>query len=261
MDPFTHKDERFSHATVAALIEAVATVYSHGELDVLFIHLGCEGVDEFEDGAKGNKLQRVSRVASALRRRDDPGSDLLELAKQLIEDRFNGDVEGMDGEIRPPLRKVIASLRADGFEVVDGRLVRTTPEPAPMAEQLSLLESELDARGLEVSSRHYRQAVDNHRNGNLEASNGQLRSFLENLLIETAQQTTGKRITDPKGAVDRLRNAGFLDGDEASLLKGLAGISNKRGAHHGLTDEEEALFRLHFSTAAARYLLAVVPPP
>ena len=62
---------------------------------------------------------------------------------------------------------------------------------------------------------------------------------------------------DPKGTVDRLVNAATLDGDEAQLLRGLLGLSNRRGAHHGLTDEQEALFRLHFSTAAARYLLAV----
>ena len=74
-------------------------------------------------------------------------------------------------------------------------------------------------------------------------------------------ETTGKRPNDAKAAADQLRISGAIDGDESRLVSGLAGISSTRGAHAGLTDPDEARFRLHLTTAAARYLLGRVPPP
>jgi hypothetical protein len=252
-------DLRFSGATAAALIDVVADVYTHGELDVVFIGLDAEGQDLFENGERGNKLQRVSNVVTYLRHSPRKKSEpcMLDLVKELLEERVGEHVYTADGSVHPRYEKLIASLRADGFEFKDGMVVRSTPDPAAMAPEMSALEQDLDNRGFTIALKHYRQAIDSHRSENLEASNGQLRSFLENLLIEVCTEETGKIAKDPKGAVDRLVNAAAIDGDEAQLLKGLLGLSNKRGAHHGLTDEEEALFRLHFSTAAARYLLAV----
>lgn len=251
-------DSRFSGATAAALIEIVAN-FSHGELDVIFIGLGAEGQDLLENGERGNKLQRVSNVVTYLRHtpRKKTEPSLLDLVKEVLEERLGEYIYAADGSVHPRYEKLIASLRADGFELKDGMVVRSTPDPAAMAPEMSALEQDLDDRGFTIALKHYRQSIDNHRSENLEASNGQLRSFLENLLIEVCAEETGKTTKDPKGAVDRLLNATTIDGDEAQLLKGLIGVSNKRGAHHGLTDEEEALFRLHFSTAAARYLLAI----
>ena len=76
------------------------------------------------------------------------------------------------------------------------------------------------------------------------------------LLLEVCARTTGRQARGSAGAVDILRDGEILDGSEAQLLKGLVGVSNDRGAHQGLTDGEETLFRLHFTTAAFRYLLA-----
>jgi hypothetical protein len=259
MAPRGSNQERFSNPTAAALIEVVAEVYSHSELDVLFIRLGAEGQDLFENGEQGNRLKRTSNVVTYLRygKRDISEPDLLDLIKELLEERLGDHVFTNDGDIQPAYQRLIGSLRADGFEFSAGRIVSTTPEPASMARELTRLEEDLKEQNLEVALRHYRQAIENHRDDNLEASNGQLRSFLESLLIALAKEETSKSSKDPKGAIDRLFNAKVIDGDEAQLLRGLVGLSNKRGAHHGLTDEEEALFRLHFSTAAARYLLAI----
>lgn len=255
-------DGRFSGPTLAALIEIVAGAHSHAELDVLFLRLECQDCDlSDEGGVPPNKLGRVNNVVSTLKRRGpQPGADLLELLRVVIEERFRARIDSHPGdEVPEPLRGLISALRIDGFDLVDGRLVPTTPEPAPMAEELSLLEAALKRRGFDVALQHYRQAVDSYRTGNLEASNGQLRSFLENLVTEICTRATQQRARDPKGATDKLRNAGLIDGDEANLLKGLLGMSNQRGAHAGLTDEEEGLFRLHTSTAVARWLLARVP--
>jgi hypothetical protein len=125
-----------------------------------------------------------------------------------------------------------------------------------LGPEVSVLESQLASRGLTVALTHYRQAVDCFVDSRLEASNGQLRSFLESLVTQLYSQRAGNSIRDPRGAIDGLRNRHELDGDEAKLLAGLIGLSNERGAHPGLTDRDEALFRLHMTTASARYLLA-----
>lgn len=252
-------DKRFSSATAAAVVEIVADAYSHGELDVLCMRLDAEGQDLPPNGERGNKLQRVTNLVRYLRSkpRKNSGPDMLDLLKDLLEDRLGDHVFTVGGEAHPRFQRLITSLRADGFEFKDGMVVKSTPDPASMATEMSALEQDLNDRGFDIARKHYRQAIDSHRSENLEASNGQLRSFLENLLIELANEETGKLSKDPRGAIDRLLNFDVIDGDEAQLLKGLVGISNQRGAHHGLTDDEEALFRLHFSTAAARYLLAV----
>ena len=70
-----------------------------------------------------------------------------------------------------------------------------------MTAEVSLLESRLRERQLAVAARHYRQAVDSFTDGRLEASNGQLRSCLENTLIELCSRH-GKRTSDPKGAAE-----------------------------------------------------------
>jgi hypothetical protein len=154
-----------SGRTRGALIEVTADVYTHDELDVLFLRLGLEDDYQLNKVEGRTKLRRVHRA--------------------------------------------VELLEADG-RTVDGRL---------------------------------------------EASNGQLRSALEGFLLELCHRVTGQYAADPKGAVERLRQRGALDGDEARLLTGLVGISNARGAHQGITDREEALFRLHLTSAAARYLL------
>lgn len=249
----------FSDRTAAALVECVARSYTHSELDILFLRLGCEGEDDNEAGETGNKLDRVGRVVATLRGRDD-GGGVLELLREFLEIRLEGAIFDYRGNVVAWLSRLVESLRTDGLEIMDGRLVATTPEPASLSPQLSLLEQELAGRGLDVALAHFRQAVDSFVDSRLEASNGQLRSFLEALLVGLCEQVTGRQ-TQTRGAVKVLRGAGHLDSDETKLFGGLAGVSNTRGAHRGLTDREEALFRLHFTTAAARYLLARIPPP
>jgi len=42
------------------------------------------------------------------------------------------------------------------------------------------------------------------------------------------------------------------------MIKGLVGISNTNGPHPGLSNADEALFRLHVVVATVRWLLAVI---
>lgn len=246
---------KLSGRTRAELIEAAAEGYSHDGLDVLFLRLGLEGDLQLDHVGGRTKLKRVQRAVTLLENEERT----IDLVRELIEVKFASGA-GIYFSPGPPSR-LVESLRLDGIEVIDGRLVVATPEPASVAHEMSIIEERLEESGFSTALAHYQQAVDSFVDGRLEASNGQLRSALEALLREMYLRATGQDVADPRGAIDRLRSANYLDGDEAKLLQGLVGISNANGAHAGLSHSEEALFRLHFTTAAIRYLLVRVDLP
>lgn len=251
---------KLSNPTAAALIDVVAGAYSHSELDTLFLRLDCADVGPTRNSSSPtqgpNKMDRVRPVVDELRARDDE-PDIISLVRELIEEHYGGHVFDYHGNVVSRLERFVRGLEVDGYTITaDGELVATTPDPAALGPEISLLERELDDRGLGVARAHYRQAVVSFVDGRLEASNGQLRSFIEDFVLTLCEQILGARPGNARGAADRLRNHGDLDGDEAGLVSSLVGMSNERGAHAGLTDRDEALFRLHMTTAAARYLLA-----
>jgi len=243
----------FSDRTLAVVIEVTESAYTHDQLDVLFLRLGLAGESDIDQATGRTKLRRVKRAVDLLEA-DDRAIDLV---KELVE-KFYRSSGAAWGQSPPVPERLADALRLDGFEVVEDRLVATTPEPASLGPEISALEARLQDRGFTVAASHYEQAVASYVDGRREASNGQLRSFLESLLIDLCVQATGGAPSSARGAIDRLRNSGCIDGSEADILKGVVGVSNDRGAHAGLSDDEEALFRLHFATSAARYILARV---
>ena len=101
--------------------------------------------------------------------------------------------------------------------------------------------------------------VDNFTDANFEACNGQLRSFLEDLTIGVARRRGQQQQAKPLAALDHLQRAGVLDREEWNVFRALWSAAQDNGPHAGLTDAEEARFRLHTATAAGRYLLKKVP--
>jgi hypothetical protein len=132
------------------------------------------------------------------------------------------------------------------------QLVPSDPGAAPLAPELTALEQELNQLGLNVAATHYRQAVDNCADGNFEACNGQLRSFLEDLIKGAAQRRGQQQEAGPDAALQHLRNAGVLDSEEWAIFRALWHGTQDNGPHAGLTDAEEARFRMHSATAAGR---------
>jgi hypothetical protein len=150
---------------------------------------------------------------------------------------------------------LLQSLRIDGFEWHDGKLVPTTPQPAALAEELSQLERDMQDFMLNVAAEHYRQAHESFTASNWEAANGQIRPFMESLLIELGKRETSKVRLDPSAALQDLRDQGFIDMPEWQMIRGFWQGIQDNGPHQGLSYEHEALFRLHVATAIARYLI------
>jgi hypothetical protein len=187
---------------------------------------------------------------------EDARKILLEIAERVLRARAEWELTGSSDTVT----LLLTGLEIDGLAFTGGRLLPTTPSPAVLAPQLSALERQLDARGLAVALAHFQQAHDSFARGNHEASNGQVRPFVENLAIELCREQSGTEFDNAPAALQHLRQAGRFDDAEWNMCRGFWDGIQDNGPHHGLTTDQEALFRLHTATALARYLLWRLPP-
>lgn len=182
-----------------------------------------------------------------------PGSLLFQLKDALLADGYDlqweettKEVEGLFG----------------GTEIEKGQVVyHIRPTEAPgteMAEEITALEAQLTAAGLDVALNHYKQAVDNLTHHNYEASNASLRPMLEDVLLRVADKYgyTGT----PKGGaavnwmVDQ-KKVLPVELNWPRLLQGAWDISHPEGAHPGRSSADEARFRMLIITSIVRRLL------
>jgi hypothetical protein len=158
---------------------------------------------------------------------------------------------------------VVEAVRSAGFDLlpVNGKM-RLLPldEPAsPLSRAVTALEVDLDQLGLTTAVTHYRQAIDSLVDGRAEAANGQMRSMLEEVIIQVAVANGYTRTRQGEGgkAITHLVNMPSLlplnDGGE--YIRGLWNITHTNGPHPGTSPAGEAHFRVQAMTSAARYLI------
>lgn len=103
-------DERFSSPTVAALIEVVADVYTHKELNLLFRRLDVDYAEAREERRSLNKIERVEAAVDRLKSRGPAhGQDLLELVRSLIEECWQGEVREALREVRLAVTRLMTA--------------------------------------------------------------------------------------------------------------------------------------------------------
>ncbi|MCX5772037.1 MAG: hypothetical protein NTZ09_17440, partial [Candidatus Hydrogenedentes bacterium] len=190
---------RFSRKTLANLARVMEI--GHTELNALFFEHGIEDAH-----VTGNQRDKALAFLSAVEARKVPSEAdeiVLEVTERLLSLRSEY-VRQHD----PGIRRLLASLNLDGLDYRDGHLVPTTPEPATLGPQISALEIDLANAGLTTAGEHYRQASDNFVDGNWEACNGQLRSFLEDLLIVACERLSGGVFKNTSSALQHLRDRG-----------------------------------------------------
>ncbi|NQT56300.1 MAG: hypothetical protein HQ551_08745 [Desulfobacteraceae bacterium] len=239
---------RFSRRTLASLARVISEYNTHSDLDALAYEFGKE------DSAVGStKVARCVSFIKALEsecedeRDDHKIVDVIEKTLSLL-NQWHFENSGM-------VSGLLASLQVDGFHFSDGVIRPTTPEPASLDPILSQLEKDLLSLELKIASRHYSQACENLVSGNFEATNGQIRSFLENLFITLCEKGSGKKMNDAGSALQHLRQISKIDASEWNTFRGFWDSCQSNGPHHGLSSNEEAIYRLHVATAIARYLL------
>lgn len=111
---------------------------------------------------------------------------------------------------------------------------------------------------------HLDQAIDAHTRGDWAAANSQIRSFMESLLNEVAQNLRPAEATGLSSENKRalLANINFLSKDRnewtqdgKNYLNGLFKMLHTDGSHPGLSNEDHSTFRLHVGLVTGRMLL------
>jgi hypothetical protein len=237
----------FQRRTLAALGRLMPEALSGADLDALFYEFELENRDP-----RGNKLTRSIAFLQGIEVQYPEGeADRIvdEITLRILSLPF------LMVKAREDYEALIYNLRLEGFEFVDGRLRPTTTVPAALAPEISVLENDLNQYGMTTAVVHYTQAVDNFTAGNWEACNGQIRSFMEDLLVTIGERLTRTARTEPLASLQDLQNGNYLDHAEFNQFRSFWSGIQDNGPHHGLSSEQEALFRLHVATSIARYLI------
>lgn len=239
----------FSRRTLAALARFMGTTQTHSDLNSLFYEYELETTD-----STGNKQDRSLNFVRGLEQKfqADEGDPIIRKVTEMILNKTSTFSSIIDNH---EYQALISTMRLDGFEFAEGRLRPTTPAPAALGPEISVLENDLNQQGMTTASAHYTQAVENFTLGNWEACNGQIRSFVEDFFIGINKSLTGTTRTNAIASLQDLQSNNYLDQDEFHQFKSFWSGIQDRGPHRGLSDEQEALFRLHVSTSIARYLI------
>ena len=78
----------------------------------------------------------------------------------------------------------------------------------------------------------------------------------EALVPLACESASGKSRAEVQAAAQMLQSKGLLVEGEFNVLRGLWELLQSRGPHPGLSDEEEARYRMMMVTAEARFLMA-----
>lgn len=245
---------RFSKRTLSLLTQLIQhTFLTHNDIDLLIQEFYLQ--DAVQAHNVNGKAQHFIKQLEELIQQGLRGEDaIIDLIEILI---TRPQLQGCLLYVERTYERFCNSLIVDGFEITDeNRLLPTSPGPASIAPQLSKLEENLDQVGLSVALAHYQQAYKNFTDGQYEACNGQIRSFVENLIPEICKKITGKEfLYNPPGALQNLQQNSKIDRYEEGIFKNFWSHIQDGGPHQGLTTESDALYRLHMSTAIARYLM------
>ncbi|MCT1389839.1 hypothetical protein M4D76_16205 [Peribacillus frigoritolerans] len=221
-----------------------------------------------ENIAVGNsKQERINNLTLYFSKKtDDPKAvdTAFELIKELIdkevsflhERQLYDEYDVKSFEDTYPL--ISRLLQQDGLSIIDDELKYHVPKMVNIPSSQEEIFVLLDKYKFSTPSGHLRQAMDGHANGKWASANGQLRTYVEGLFDEMAEQIYGEakvkgmssherkielsKTTPPIFDVslnewDTAKGKGFINGFWKRLCP--------EGPHPGLSDLEDATFRLH----------------
>lgn len=277
----------FHTFTLAAAIEVLEGEYdTHDRLDTLIFGWGC--FDYVGGSTIKRKLLDLARAAEKLNITARTSSGDVPLQRAMVEEAVKVPERHRDAAA---WLKLTAGLRFDGFEIVNDRIPNPTGRKSmfdarpPEIEVLTLrkmlpedtpgldfreAESEvvtlLKKHSFTVAQGHLEQATSAFQRGDWAAANSQLRSFFEDYLNQMAiglgytgpDETTLKRAYLGKADPPFLL-ASYNEWNEnvqkPQYIQGLWSRMHPQGSHPGLSEEEDATFRLQIMLVTARLFL------
>ena len=273
----------FNRMTVVAAAEVISGFQSHSGMEVLEVQWGIVG--------RCSASSKSARVADWARIACEENIEVLtevgqvHLSRALVEIAISAPEHQQRSAA---WKKLVAGLRFDGFEIrttqveIDSgeywqnggtetsvELVRMLPSDVPeldFREAESEILSLLDRHRFAVTKGHLTQALSAFGRGEWSSANGELRNFYESYLNEIATSLGYTGSDDSKAKRDYLGNLQppFLLADynewnpnhqKPQFVQGLMSRMHPHGAHPGLSEENDATFRLQISLVTARLFL------
>lgn len=164
------------------------------------------------------------------------------------------------------LEKETATDWMDNESVAVKGVVASFPEFAELPASSNEVDALLAKHSFTVASRHLSSAKENITQADWEAANSQCRTFLEAITdgiaeklypVEAAQKSSGlqkRQLLSAKGFLSKDKHE-FSDGGKQAYLPGLAKLLHPDGAHPGVSNQDDAMFRLQSVVVTARWLL------
>ncbi len=274
----------FNRMTVVAAAEVIADFNSHSDMEVLEVQWGITG--QCNGSSKAARVASLANIAIQEQIEVMTEDGLASLTRALVEAAIGAPEHKRAGQ---SWKKLLAGLRFDGFEFVETeseiesdflwqsertemslKLVRMLPSDVPeldfreAKDEISLL---MDQHGFIVAKGHLRQAISAFSRGEWSSANGEFRNFFESYLNEVADRLGYAGNADSKAKRDFLGSGlepPFLIADynewhaknqKPQYIQGLMSRMHPHGGHPGLSEEEDATFRLQITLITARLLL------
>lgn len=274
----------FNRMTVVSAAEVVSASYSHADMGVMEVQWGIDG--RCSSSSKSARVASWARIACDEELAVMTENGLVPLARALVETAVVAPSQFRESAA---WRKFVAGLRFDGFEVVEtemsvapdfawqqeevqkvATLVRMLPNDIP---GLNFREAEtevvalLDRNGFAVAKGHLSRALSAFQRSEWSSANGELRNFFESYLNEIAVGLGYTGNGDSKAKRDFLGadvqppflfadyNEWNTNNQKPQYVQGLVSRMHPHGGHPGLSEEEDATFRLQIMLITARLFL------
>lgn len=276
--------KRFNRMTITAAAEIISSFKSHSEMHLLEVQWGI--ADYCNTSSKSARVASWAKLAC-----DEELTVMIEcgrvsLERALVETAIKSPSEQWKSDF---WKKLIAGLRFDGFELVENEietsdfnlrfskqkkkfvtLVRMLPDDIPgldFREAESEIVTLLNLFGFGVAKGHLEQAISAFQRGEWSSSNGELRNFFESYLNEIAVALGCSRSANSKDKRDFLGeqvqppflltdyNEWNKNNQKPQFIQSLMSRMHPHGGHPGLSEEDDATFRLQVALITARLLL------
>ncbi len=273
----------FNSLTIVAAAEVISNFMSHSAMEVMEVQWQISG--RCRSSSKSARVADLARIACEEEIKVQTESGGVHLSRALVELAISAPEHSRGSAA---WKRLVAGLRFDGFEVRTTQakadsgnswpsrrtetvfeLVRMLPSDVPeldFREAESEITSLLDRHGFTVATGHLTRAVSAFNRGEWSSANGELRNFYEGYLNEISTRLGYTGSDDSKAKRDYLGNLQrpFLlvdynewhpNNQKPQFVQGLMSRMHPHGGHPGLSEEEDATFRLQISLVTARLFL------
>jgi len=251
----------FSGNTILELIDAFKFT-SHSQIETFLIRFQLQAADN-----QGSMQRRPLGIVKYLIDHPDTKGPLganvmFEIVEYLIEKH-----QDAYEDFTYTFPRLSRSLKRNGYIVENSRLAAMLPETIELAQTEDELLALLDRYGFTTAKGHFTQAISAHSRGDWAAANAQLRTFVEGMFDSIAEALEPDRTKLPNTSNGKreyltrlippflLTDLNEWEATGKGFVQGFFKRLHPSGSHPGLSDEEDATFRLHLVIIVASHFM------